>query len=47
MASKKKIRKLKNSNGCASTLKNKGKGIKRLHFFTPSDRQQNKKLKDV
>lgn len=44
MSSENKKRKLKNSFACKSTLKHKGKGIKRLHFFTSSQRLQNKKI---
>lgn len=42
MASEKKKRKLKNSNLCRSGLKNKGSRLKRVQFYTPSDRQVNK-----
>ena len=45
MASEKKKRKLKNSHGCASFLKDKlPKGVKRVSFFTPSRRRVDKKV---
>jgi hypothetical protein len=43
MASEKKKRKLKNSNCVGGVLKNKSTKLKRIAFFTPSERQQNKK----
>lgn len=43
MASEKKKRKLKNSNCVPSELKNKTVKLKRVAFFTPSKRQQNKR----
>lgn len=49
MPSEKKKRKLKNSHGCRSVLKNKeseGYSMKRYLFYTPSDRQINKKIPD-
>lgn len=47
MASEKKKRKLKNSWGCAGTLKNKDQRIKRFLFFTPSLRRLNNRIKDL
>jgi hypothetical protein len=44
MASENKKKKLKNSNWVASGLKNKKKGIKRVHFYTASQRKENKKI---
>lgn len=41
MASKKKIKKLKNSFCHRSALKNKKFKLKRILFFTPSDRREN------
>lgn len=43
MASEKKKKKLKNSFGCDGVLKNKGFRLKRWAFFTPSERQENKR----
>ena len=43
MASKNKFKKLKNSFQYKTTLKLKGKGIKRMSFYTSSQRQENKK----
>jgi len=39
MASENKKRKLKNSYMYKTELKAKGKGIKRISFFTPSERK--------
>jgi len=43
MASEKKKRKLKNSYCVGSMLKDKDTKLKRVAFFTPSKRKQNKK----
>jgi hypothetical protein len=44
MASENKKKKLKNSNAISSWLKNKTIKLKRGGFFTPSNRQENKKI---
>ena len=44
MASINKKKKLKNSYQVNTALKDKGKGIKRLTFFTSSQRHENKKI---
>lgn len=44
MSSINKKKKLKNSYQVNTALKDKGKGIKRLTFFTSSQRQENKKI---
>ena len=43
MSSQNKQRKLKNSNGCPSVLKEKGFHMKRRLFFTSAQRQADKK----
>lgn len=40
MASQNKKNKLRNNHQCKSGLKAKGKGIKRLSFYTSSQRKQ-------
>jgi len=45
MSSIKKKNKLKNSFMCKSGLKHKGKGMKRLVFFTSAQRKLNNKIK--
>ena len=45
MASEKKKRKLKNSYCAPGMLKNKTIKLEKIAFFTPSQRQQNKKIK--
>ena len=44
MASVHKKKKVKNSYQVKTALKDKGPGIKGLTFFTPSQRQVNKKI---
>jgi hypothetical protein len=44
MASINKLKKLKNSGLDYAGLKNKRKGIKTLHFYTASQRKQDKKI---
>lgn len=44
MASQNKKNKLKNSFQVPAGLKDKGKGIKRLTFYTSAQRKANKKL---
>jgi hypothetical protein len=46
MSSENKKRKLKNSYQCKSGLKDKGKGIKGMSFYTSSERQRLKKCED-
>jgi|AntAceMinimDraft_17_1070374.scaffolds.fasta_scaffold03341_13 hypothetical protein len=46
MASKNKKKKLKNSHAIGSWLKNRSIKLKGCGFFTPSNRQENKKIKD-
>ena len=47
MASKNKVKKLKNSFLIKSGLKHKGRGVKGLHFFTSSQRKQNNKYEKI
>lgn len=47
MVSQNKKKKLKNSYQVNTALKDKGKGVKGLTFFTSSQRQENKKIEDV
>jgi len=44
MSSKKKINKLKNSYQHKTALKDKGKGVKGISFYTSSQRRANKKI---
>jgi hypothetical protein len=46
MASENKKKKLKNSYSVGSWLKNRTIKLKRGGFFTPSQRQENKKIED-